>query len=69
MRYHNNYDGAYFTFSKNGGGFEPFIFDMRYYRSLALEKEHETRVRRPSSGMYMFVANMSDNNGDSDRYC
>lgn len=55
-----------FTLNKNGSR-EHFTFDVRYYRSIAIAVGKESK-NTPSSGMYMFIANMSDNNGMSYRY-
>jgi hypothetical protein len=46
---------------------EKFTFDVRYYRGHAHPKTRD-RLDKPSSGMYMFVANMSDFGGMSTRY-
>jgi hypothetical protein len=42
---------------------------MRYYRSLTVPFNEREKPKTASSGMYMFVANMDENNGMSLRYC
>ena len=68
MKYHGSRDGALFTMVKRKGQqMEKFIFDIRYYRSLVMPRSKEQN-KNPSSGMYMFVANMTDFGGMSTRY-
>jgi hypothetical protein len=62
----NTENGAKFALIK-GQQYEYFIFDMRYYKSITFPRKSK-RDEEASSGMYMFIANMSDNKGHSHRY-
>lgn len=67
LSYHGSRDGALFTLHKKNGQMEKLIFDIRYYRSLVIPRTRD-KNKTPSSGMYMFVANMTDFGGMSTRY-